>query len=486
MEEFNKLTQEKSVDDYIERFEELKLVMSTLNPALSEAYYVSSFISGLKEDIKPMLKILKPANVSMAFEQARWQQESSNALSRKSRPVQRSNMTFNHGKVSSNTTYPAYNPNRMEGGRPNADSLFEQRKRLGQCFKCGDKYTPGHRCNAKSLHMIEGIEEEEEGEVKEFNETVPEECTERRPIDEFGLSLNALAENDTYNTIRIKGNCQGRDLIILIDSGSTHSFIDEATITELNVSKSKTTLLAVTVANGNVMLCEMQSPDFTWFMQGHEFKANLRVLKLGRHDIVLGVDWLKQYSPVLFDFIKLKLSFKKSDRMIELKGIVQNSDLHMMSAVKKQNSFKDVIVGVIGQFFAMEGEEGKPAKVAVEIEALLNEFAELFEEPRALPPARKFDHKILLQTGAQAINIRPYKSSFIQKGEIERLVKEMLANGIIQQSVSPFASPVLLVKKKDSTWRFCIDYRQLNEQTVKNKFPIPLIDDTMFRILCII
>ena len=138
--------------------------------------------------------------------------------------------------------------------------------------------------------MIEGIEEEEEGEIKEFNETLPEECTERRPIDEFGLSLNALAENDTYNTIRIKGNCQGRDLIILIDSGSTHSFIDEATITELNVSKSKTTLLAVTVANGNVMLCEMQSPDFTWFMQGHEFKANLRVLKLSRHDIVLGVD----------------------------------------------------------------------------------------------------------------------------------------------------------------------------------------------------
>ena len=64
-------------------------------------------------------------------------------------------------------------------------------------------------------------------------------------------------------------------------------------------------------------------------------------------------------------------------------------------------------------FFAMDGEEGKPTKVAVEIEALLKEFAGLFEEPRTLPPARKFDHKILLQTGAQAVNIRPYKSSFI-------------------------------------------------------------------------
>ena len=106
----------------------------------------------------------------------------------------------------------------------------------------------------------------------------------------------------------------------------------------------------------------------------------------------------------------------------------------------------------------MEGEE-KPTEAAVEIEALLREFAGLFEEPRTLPPTRKFDHKILLKSGSQAVKIRPYKSSLIQKGEIEKLVKEMLSNGVIQHSVSPFASPVLLVKKKDNTWRFCIDYR---------------------------
>lgn len=96
-----------------------------------------------------------------------------------------------------------------------------------------------------------------------------------------------------------------------------HSLIDESMIKKLNVVTSKTTLLTVVVANGNVMLCEVHSPGFT---QSYEFKANLRVLKLKRHEIVLRVDWLKKkYSSILFDF-KLRLSFKKEGRMIELKG----------------------------------------------------------------------------------------------------------------------------------------------------------------------
>ena len=118
VEEFNKLNQDKSVDDYIERFEELRSLMSALNPSLAESYYVSSFINGLKEDIKSMLKILKPLNVLMAFEQARWQEESNNAISRSSKPMQRSSAIFNHGWMGSNAPTTAFNPNRMKGTKP--------------------------------------------------------------------------------------------------------------------------------------------------------------------------------------------------------------------------------------------------------------------------------------------------------------------------------------------------------------------------------
>jgi hypothetical protein len=237
--------------------------------------------------------------------------------------------------------------------------------------------------------MIEGVEEEEDEGIKELEGIVQDECNEMSEIDEFGLLLNALTENDTYNTIRINVNCRGRDLTVLIDSESTYNFIGESTITKLNVATSKTTLFAVIMANGNVMLCEMHSPGFTWFMQSYEFKANLRVLKLSRHDIVLGVNWLKKYSLVLFDFIKLQLLFKKEGRMIELKEISQVSDLQMMTTIKEQRSFKDVSIGLVGQFFTMDiEEEGHPTEAVMEIKAL-RKFAGLFEEPRTLPPHKE-------------------------------------------------------------------------------------------------
>lgn len=77
------------------------------------------------------------------------------------------------------------------------------------------------------------------------------------------------------------------------------------------------------------------------------------------------------------------------------------------------------------------------------------------------------------------VNIKPYRYSPMQKDEIERQIVAMLQQGIIQPSSSPFASPVLLVNKKDGTWRFCIDYRALNEITVKNKYPMPVVDELL-------
>lgn len=108
----------------------------------------------------------------------------------------------------------------------------------------------------------------------------------------------------------------------------------------------------------------------------------------------------------------------------------------------------------------------------------LNEYRELVQEVSVLPPARpRFYHTIPLQEGANTISIHPCRNPAMQKMVIEGMIGDMLNERIIQTSASPFTSPVVLVKKKDGGWRLCVNYRALNRITIKNKYPIPLIDD---------
>ena len=114
-----------------------------------------------------------------------------------------------------------------------------------------------------------------------------------------------------------------------------------------------------------------------------------------------------------------------------------------------------------------------------EIENLLHQFQDIFQAPTGLSPQRDCDHHIPLIPGAKPPNIRPYRMSHSQKDVVESLIKEMLKNSEIRPSHSPFSSPIILVRKKDKSWRFCIDFRGLNDLTVKNKFPILVIEDLL-------
>lgn len=125
--------------------------------------------------------------------------------------------------------------------------------------------------------------------------------------------------------------------------------------------------------------------------------------------------------------------------------------------------------------------EHAPAETSVppSVCVVLDDFADVFAEPRGLPPHRQYDHAVTLVDNARPANSRPYRYSPLQKDEIERQVCAMLRSGIIAHSMSPFAVPMLLVKKKDDTWRFCVNYWWLNDITIKNKFPLPIVDELL-------
>lgn len=104
---------------------------------------------------------------------------------------------------------------------------------------------------------------------------------------------------------------------------------------------------------------------------------------------------------------------------------------------------------------------------------------DVFAEPKGLPPVRYCDNKIPLIDGAQPVNLRSYRYNPELKNEIEKQVSEMLESGVIQPSQSAWSSPALLVRKNDSTWRLCVDYRQLNTLTIKSKYPVPIIEELL-------
>lgn len=122
--------------------------------------------------------------------------------------------------------------------------------------------------------------------------------------------------------------------------------------------------------------------------------------------------------------------------------------------------------------------ESNVSVVPTPIQQLLHQFQHVFGEPQGLPPPRNHDHKILLKED-KLVSARPYRYPYFQKAEIEHIVKDLLDSGVIQPSQSPFSSPVLLVRNADGSWCMCVDYHGLNHDTIKDKFPIPVIDELL-------
>jgi hypothetical protein len=132
--------------------------------------------------------------------------------------------------------------------------------------------------------------------------------------------------------------------------------------------------------------------------------------------------------------------------------------------------------GVIAQIHAIQATEIPP--VPQDLQALFSKHQTVFSTPQGLPPSRGVhDHSIPLVPGSLPPNIRPYRHPFAQKNEIEKMVQELLAAGVIRPSTSPYSSPVVMVLNKEGSWRMFPNFRALNKLTIKDKFPISFIDD---------
>ena len=133
---------------------------------------------------------------------------------------------------------------------------------------------------------------------------------------------------------------------------------------------------------------------------------------------------------------------------------------------------------VIAQLCLVEVPTSK-SSISPNLQKVLDNHSKVFETHKGLPPICDHDQAIHLIPGSVSPNIKPYKYPYAQKSEIERMVAKMLEASIIQPSQSYFSALIVLVHKKDGSWCMCLDYREINKLTIKDKFLIPVINELL-------
>jgi hypothetical protein len=191
-------------------------------------------------------------------------------------------------------------------------------------------------------------------------------------------------------------------------------------------------------------------------IRGVDFVANLIVLESKGIDVILEMDWLIKHK-VLIDCTKksVKLTTLEEKEMEFVAELVVTTK-GVANRVK------------VNQLDASQGSEVP----------VVNEFPDVFpKELPGIPPDRDIEFVIKLKPGTTPIYKTPYRMATLELVELKEHIQELLEKGFICPSSSPWGAPVIFVPKKDGTQRLCMDYRALNEVTIKNKYPLPRIDD---------
>ncbi|KAL4379791.1 hypothetical protein GQ457_02G012610 [Hibiscus cannabinus] len=367
-------------------------------------------------------------------------------------------------------------------GKTLTPAEIEDRRKKGLCFWCASKYTPGHKCAKSQLYQIVVDRVEEEGEPEVFLDCEEDvgEGMKGSKIDNPVLSLHAMWGMAGYETMRLRVKMGGVELVALVDSGSTHNFLNITVAKRLEFKLGQSCNLKVTVANGSCLETVGWCKGVQWETHDHTFVTDFLVLPLKSCDVVLGVQWLSTLGSINWDFSNLTMDFQFQGRARQLQGI-HPRPLECIDSKPCLKALRNS-AGPYTACLMMDAQldiKLREGIYSTEMQNLLFEFEDVFAEPKELPPERGQDHKIPLVDERVVVKIPPYRYPVYQKDEIEKLTKEMLSTGVIRDSNSSFASLVVMVKKKDGGWRMCVDYRKLNQLTVKDKFPMPIIEELL-------
>ncbi|GJZ06087.1 putative reverse transcriptase domain-containing protein, partial [Tanacetum coccineum] len=268
---------------------------------------------------------------------------------------------------------------------------------------------------------------------------------------------------------------------MIFDSGADRSFVSTTFSTLLDVTPDTLDVsYAVELADGRISETNTVLRGCTLGLLGHPFNIDLMPVELGSFDVIIGMDWLANHHAVIVCDEKI-VRIPYGDEVLIVQGDRdgkgEKSKLSIISCTKTQKYIKRGCPIFLAQVTKKETED-KSEEKRLEDVPTVRDFPEVFpEDLPGLPPTRQVEFQIDLVPGAAPVARAPYRLAPSELQELSTQLQELSDKGFIRPSSSPWGAPVLFVKKKDGSFRMCIDYRELNKLTVKNRYPLPRIDD---------
>ncbi|GJZ79935.1 putative reverse transcriptase domain-containing protein [Tanacetum coccineum] len=236
----------------------------------------------------------------------------------------------------------------------------------------------------------------------------------------------------------------------------------------------------VELADGKIVGIDTIIRGCTLNFLDHPFHIDLMPVELGSFDIIIGMDWLRKYHAVIVCDEKLvqvpygneTLTFCGNESSNE-----RESRLAVISYSKAQEYMAKGCQVFLAQISAKKEEDKSEGKQIKDV-PIVRDFPEVFpEDLPGLPLARPVEFQIDLIPGAAPVARAPYRLAPSEMKELSEQLQELSDKGFIRPSSSPWGAPILFVKKKDGSFRMCINYRELNKLTVKNRYPLLRIDN---------
>jgi len=264
------------------------------------------------------------------------------------------------------------------------------------------------------------------------------------------------------------------DVYALIDPGSTLSYVTPFVANKFGIEPELISKpLAVSTPIGDSVIARRVYRGCTVMICSRQTSANLFELEMVDFDVIMGMDWLAScYANVDCRTKMVRFQFP-GEPVIEWKENIATPKGRFISYLKAR---KMISKCYIYHLVHVTDAEAKPP--TLQSIPVVNEFLDVFpDELPGLPPKREIEFSIDALPDTQPISIPPYRMASAELRELKVQLKDLLDKGFIRPSTSPWGAPVLFVRKKDGSLRMCIDYRQLNKSTIKNKYPLPRIDD---------